>query len=128
MKICTTTFYRFQKISMAITTALIAVFLTGCTSAITISPSTTPITERDTYTKLGHASGSSSGFAILCIPFDPSEPSKSARDNAIKNGKGNALIEVTEEYNMLSFLVVTFNWTKVEGTAVTIEHSGEEIE
>jgi hypothetical protein len=65
---------------------------------------------------------------ILGIPFDPSEPSKAARDNAIKNGKGNGLIEVTEEFNMIHLLVTAFYWTKVEGTAVTIEHAGEEIE
>ena len=52
----------------------------------------------------------------------------SKTNNAIKNGKGNALIEVTEEYNMLNLLIVAFFWTKVEGTAVQVRHAGEEIE
>jgi hypothetical protein len=103
-------------------------FIAGCTSVITISPSTTPITEKDSYTKYARVSGNASGFMILGIPFQPAEPSRAARDIAIKNGKGNAMIEVTEEYNMLNLLVVVFFWTKVEGTAVQIEHAGEEVE
>ena len=117
-----------QNCLLAVSGCFMLLFITGCTSVITISPSTTPITEKDTYTKYGRVSGSSSGSMILGIPFQPSEPSRAARDSAIKNGKGNAMIEVTEEYNMLNLLVVVFFWTKVEGTAVHITHAGEEIE
>ena len=117
-----------QNCLLAVSGCFMLLFITGCTSVITISPSTTPITEKDTYTKDGRVSGSSSGSMILGIPFQPSEPSRAARDSAIKNGKGNAMIEVTEEYNMLNLLVVVFFWTKVEGTAVQITHAGEEIE
>jgi len=116
------------RVIAAVSGCLMMLFITGCTSVITISPSTSPITEKDTYTKYARVSGNSSGFMILGIPFEPSEPSRAARDIAIKNGKGNALIEVTEEYNMVNLLIVAFFWTKVEGTAVQIEHAGEEIE
>ena len=112
----------------AVSASLMALFMAGCTNVISISPSTMPITEKDTYTKLGQTSGNSSGVVVLGIPFVPSEPSRAARDKAIKNGKGNALIEVTEEYNMINLLIVAFFWTKVEGTAVKVEHAGEEIE
>jgi len=116
------------RVVAAVSGCFMMLFITGCTSVTTISPSTTPITEKDTYTKYARVSGSSSGFMILGIPFMPSEPSRAARDNAIKSGKGNAMIEVTEEYNMLNLLIVAFFWTKVEGTAVQVEHAGEEIE
>ena len=122
--------YLFQlRIIAMVAGCSVLLFSAGCsTKVICISPSTTPITERDSYTKCGPAVGKASGFMILGIPFEPSDPSRKARDTAIRNGTGNALIEVTEEYNMLNLLVVTFFWTKVEGTAVQIEHAGEEIE
>jgi hypothetical protein len=117
-----------RMIPAVLAAGLMAVFMTGCTNVICVSPSTMPITEKDTYTKLGQTSGNSSGVVVLGIPFVPSEPSRDARNKAIKNGKGNALIEVTEEYNMINLLVVAFFWTKVEGTAVKVERAGEEIE
>lgn len=117
-----------RGLATVVSTGLLVLFMTGCTNVISISPSTMPVTEKDTCTKLGQASGNSSGVVVLGIPFVPSEPSRVARDKAIKNGKGNALIEVTEEYNMINLLIVAFFWTKVEGTAVKVEHAGEEIE
>ncbi len=118
------------RVIAAVSGCFMMLFIAGCTSVISISPSTTPISEKDTYTKTQSArtSGSASGFMILGIPFMPSEPSRAARDNAITNGKGNAMIEVTEEYNTLNLLIVAFFWTKVEGTAVQVRHAGEEVE
>ena len=51
-------------------------------------------------------------------------PSKNARDNAIASRHADGLIEVTEEYTTLSFLIITFVWTTVEGTAVKIKRGG----
>ena len=105
-----------------------AMFLSACTSLISVSPSTTPITEKDTYTKLKYTSARSYCYQIAGIPFFHSNPSKSAVEAAIKNGGGNAMIEVTEESNAFYLLVVNVFWTKVEGTAVKIEHKGMEVE
>lgn len=116
-----------KKISfyLAIVTVI---FLSACSSLISVSPSTTPITEKDTFTKLKYASGKSYGYQIAGIPFFPSNPSKEATENAVKNGGGNGLIEVTEESNAFYLFVVNVFWTKVEGTAVKIEHKGMEVE
>ncbi|OGV34217.1 MAG: hypothetical protein A2020_04330 [Lentisphaerae bacterium GWF2_45_14] len=107
--------------------ALLAV--TGCTSMITMAPSSTPITSKDTYTKLGPTVGRAACVIILgVIPLGPQSPSRYARDNAIENKGGNALIEVTQEYNVMNLLVVQFSWTKVEGVAIKFERKGADIE
>lgn len=101
----------------------------GCSSMITISPSTTPITEDDTYTKLGHASGSSVGVLIIgMFPIFSNDPAGAARDSAIKSSGGNALIEVTMEENAIPLGIVNIYWTTVEGTAVYVEHGGRVVE
>ena len=116
-----------KKISLCLVVVSV-IFLSACTSLISVSPSTTPITEKDTYTKLKYTSGTSYGYQIAGIPFFPSNPSKSAVENAVKNGGGNGMIEVTEESNAFYLLIVNVFWTKVEGTAVMIEHKGMEVE
>jgi hypothetical protein len=104
------------------------IMFSGCTSMVSVSPSTMPITEDDVYTKLGHTVGRSTGMAILFIPFFPPNPSRDARDSAIQKGGGNALIEVTEEYSILYLFVIAFHWTTVEGTAVRVERKGMHVE
>lgn len=116
-----------MKAILMILVAAMTGLLCGCNSVVSISPSTTPITSNDTYTKLGYTSGSSTTFLLVGFPFGPDSPSRSARDNAIARSGGNALIEVTEEYNVLNLLVFAFYWTKVEGTAVKFEHKGKEV-
>ena len=102
--------------------------INGCTTMVTVAPSTTPITSKDTYTKLGYTCGRAYGVVILWfLPISELNPSLSARDSAIKRGGGNALIEVTEENNVVCLLVVTINWTTVEGTAIQLERKGMEI-
>lgn len=103
---------------------LILFLLPACTSVVGISPSTTPITSDDAYTVIGRAKGSSTGIIWFIIPTMPDSPSKNARDNAIASKHADGLIEVTEEYTTLSFLVVTFVWTTVEGTAIKIKRGG----
>ncbi len=115
--------------SIALLIAVTCLLLSGCaTSVVSVSPSTTPITEADRYVKLGYAKGSSYSYWILFFPFGPPQPSHSARDAAIKNGGGNALIEVVEEYKVLSILALTITRTTVEGTAIKIEHEMAETD
>lgn len=101
--------------------------ISGCNSVVSIAPSTTPITAKDTYTKLGYTNGRSTTFLLLGFPFGPDSPSRSARDSAIAKSGGNALIEVTEDYNVVNLLVVGFYWTTVEGTAIKFERKGTEV-
>lgn len=109
--------------------AISLLLMTSCSGLVSISPSTTPITEKDTYTKLGYAVGRSYGVLIFFfIPIFSKNPSKNARDSAIKSGGGNALIEVVEETNMLTLILVNIYWTTVEGTAIQLEHKGRIIE
>jgi hypothetical protein len=119
-----------KKISSVLILFTAMLFLAGCSSVVSVSPSTTPITASDSYTKLGYASGRSSTFVILgLIPIGPSNPSKSARDSAIGYAKGaNALTEVTEEYNTVNLLVFQLYWTTVEGTAIKFERKGADVE
>ena len=118
----------FKSIKLTFIT-LALLFLTSCSSMVSIAPSTTPITEKDVYTKLGYSCGRAYGIILLWfLPICEPNPSYSARKSAIKSGGGNALIEVTEENNVFSLLLVTITWTTVEGTAVKIEKRGMEIE
>jgi uncharacterized protein YceK len=108
---------------IALFIAVAGLLMSGCaTSVVSISPSTTPITGSDRYVKLGYAKGSSHSYWLLFFPFGPPQPSRAARDEAIENGGGNALIEVVEEYHVLSLLAFTITKTTVEGTAIKIEH------
>ena len=101
----------------------------GCSSMVTVAPSTSPITAKDTYTKLGHTKGQSGTLMLFCfLPFGSSQPSKDAVAEALEAKKANALIEVTEDYKSLNLLLFQYNWTTVEGTAIKFERKGEEVE
>lgn len=103
-------------------TIAFSLIISGCSSrTICISPSTTPITGSDRYVKLGYAKGSSHDFWLLFFPFGHYQPSRDARNDAIKSSGGNALIEVVEDYNFVCLLIVSFSRTTVEGTAVKVE-------
>ena len=103
--------------------------LSACTSMVMVAPSSTPITSRDTYTKLGPTEGRAAAVTIFgLIPIGPQSPSRWARDNAIENKGGNALIEVTEEYNVLNLLLIQFYWTKVDAIAIKFERKGADLE
>lgn len=119
-----------KKISILLVLSVAVLFISGCNSVVSVSPSTTPITINDSYTKLGYAVGRSTTVVILgIIPIGPSNPSRCARDSAIEYTKGaNALVEVTEEYNVLNFLVFQLYWTTVEGTAIKFQRKGAEVE
>lgn len=128
--LCWTKKGRFNMIKFALTLSL-SVFLTvlaGCSSMTSISPSTTPITEKDTYTKLKEASGTCYDYQIFFIPFFTNDPVGVARNNAIKDGGGNALIEVVVQQTSLYLFIYNAYWTTVQGTAVKVEHKGTIIE
>jgi hypothetical protein len=100
----------------------------GCTSLVSVAPSTVPITANDTYTKLGRATGTSQSIIILGLfPFGSLTPSRAARNEAIESKRANALIEVTESFRLLNLLIVQYRWTTVEGTAIQFEQGGKEL-
>lgn len=113
-------------LTLLLAISLSAIF--GCSSMTSISPSTTPITEKDTYTKLKEASGTCYDYQIFFIPFFTNDPVKVARNEAIEEGGGNALVEVVVEHSSLYLILYNAYWTTVRGTAVKVEHKGTEIE
>lgn len=118
-----------KQIMLMIFVAMVFVPLTGCNSMCSITPSSTPITSRDSYTKLGETQGNSFGIILLWFfPICEPNPSQIARDAAIRRGGGNALIEVVEQTCTFTLLAVTFRWITVEGTAVQVKYRGKEIE
>ena len=98
--------------------AALAVFC-GCSSMVSVSPSTTPITDKDAYTKLGQAKATSQSILLLGIlSFGPSSPSRTARNEALASKSADALIEVTEEFKTLQLILIQYRWTTVEGMAI----------
>jgi hypothetical protein len=97
------------------------VALAGCTSPISIAPSTHPIPPDKTMTRLGPAQGSSwSGLILGIIPFGSRSPLKSARDVALKETNADALIGVTVESRSWFLLFLNLKQTFVEGEAVML--------
>lgn len=104
--------------------AAVLLAVSACSACVGIAPSTTPITENDSYVRVGKAKGTSSGMVWLFIPAYPDNQSELARNDAIQSSGGDALIEVTEEYSFTTFLLFTYVKTTVQGTAVKIKRGG----
>jgi hypothetical protein len=121
MKKCTLIF-------SVISLCFILIYASGCcsSSAAGVTPSTTPITADDTYTVVGPASGRAFAAIIYLLPIAEKKPAGLARDRAIASSSGNALIECTESFTVLSLYFVTFIWTTCEGTAVKVERKAEQ--
>ena len=103
----------------------LAVSGSGCMSmSVGIEPSNTPITGDDSYTVLGPTSGSSWGVQLYIIPIYESNPCQKAMDRAIRNGGGNALIEVASTVTQYFFFIINVTRTNVKGTAVTLVKGG----
>ncbi len=112
-----------------ITVAVVALTLVGgCTSLVSVAPSTVPITAKDTYTKLGRATATSQSIVLLgMIPFGTSSPSRAARNAAIESKRGDALIEVCEHFQTFNLIVIQYRWTTVDGTAIKFERDGKDL-
>ncbi len=113
-----------RTIALALLAAALLPFASSCSTCIGVAPSTTPITENDSYVVIGSAKGSASGTVWLFIPALPDNPSELARNDAIKSSGGDALIEVTEQTKTSSFLLFTVVTTTVQGTAIKIKRGG----
>jgi hypothetical protein len=116
---------KFRKTSLlALSAAAMALLVSACSTCVGISPSTTPITENDSYVVIGKAKGTSSGVVWFIVPTFPDNQSELARNDALKSSGADALIEVTEEYRVSTFLLFSFVKTTVQGTAVKIKRGG----
>ena len=109
---------------LALSAAAIGLLAQACSTCVGISPSTTPITENDSYVIIGKAKGTSSGIVWLIVPKFPDNQSELARNDALKSSGADALIEVTEEYRVCSFLLLSTVKTTVQGTAIKIKRGG----
>lgn len=96
----------------------------ACSTCVGIAPSTTPITENDSYVAIGKAKGTATGVVWFIIPTFPDNQSELARNDAIKSSGGDALIEVTEEYRVATFIFFSYVKTTVRGTAIKIKRGG----
>ncbi len=102
--------------------------LTGCSMYSTgLSPSNIPITADDTYTKIGPTSGSSWGILLYILPICASDPMDRAVNEAIRNGGGNALVEMTSDNAVLFLGIISIYRTRVEATAVNYVKGGANI-
>ena len=120
-------FRRLARPALLIGMSLVMV-AQGCTSAASISPSTTPITSNDTYTVIGAAQGTAYGFWILFLPFPAQYMGGTAKRRAIDSVGADALIECCDETKFFTmFLLFTISWTKCKGTAIKIKHGGNLI-
>lgn len=100
----------------------------GCMMYSTgISPSSVPITANDTYTEIGPTSGSAWGVVLYCIPLFESDPMDKAVKRAVKNGGGNALVEMTSDNSMYYLWLFTIYRTRVEATSVNYVKGGANI-
>ena len=118
---------KFKSAFLALSAASLAMLASACSTCVGISPSTTPITENDTYVQIGatgKAKGTSTGVVWFIVPTFPDNQSELAKADALKNSGGDALIEVTEEYKVSCFLFVTYVTTTVQGTAIKIKRGG----
>ena len=114
----------FKTSILAVSAAALALLASACSTCVGIAPSTTPITENDSYVKIGKAKGTSSGIVWFIVPTFPDNQSELARNDALNSSGADALIEVTEEYKVSTFLLFSVVKTTVEGTAIKIKRGG----
>ena len=100
----------------------------GCTTSVGISPSSIPITANDTYTQMGYTSGDTTTVVVFGIAFGPDDPSKSARDEAMRDKNANGLSEVTQDFTSINLFLVQFYSTTVEANAIKFDRKGMEVE
>ena len=115
-----------RRTCLLVITALTVIFASGCITHMSgIAPSTTPISANDTYTTMWKASGSAWGAMLLCVPVFEHDPSRKAVERAVRNGGGNALIEVSQDTLMIYLYYAQIYRTRVEGTAINVTRGAD---
>ncbi len=99
---------------------LVAVLVSGCMTAPSgVAASTKPLAQ-DGYTSIGPTEGRAVGVYLLgLIPLSEPYPARAAVDRAIRQGGGDALVDVTVDYMTIMIPpFVNVMITTANGTAV----------
>jgi hypothetical protein len=99
--------------------AILAATLSGCLhSAVTVSPATKPLAPGG-YKELRPATGVDCLWALFgVIPISSGNTLQNAMREAIENGGGDALIQVTADTFFQHYIIVSRYCTQVEGIGV----------
>lgn len=119
-----------RKIFVSATAGItLMMILTGCfSSPAGIAASTVPITSKDSYTIVKRdAVGSDWRVILLGFPLGPLSAHEALED-AKKQNKADALINVTGENRYKILLVVGIEEMIIEGDAIKFNAGGEEME
>ena len=98
---------------------IVTPLLSGCIhTAVAMSPATRPM-EQNGYRVLKPASGTDCLWSLFgVLPVTSGNTLQGATAEAIRNGGGDALIQVTADTFFQHFLIVARHCTQVEGIAV----------
>ncbi len=98
---------------------LMALLVSGCMTAPSgLAASTKPLAQ-DGYTSIGPTQGRAVGIYLLgLIPLSEPYPAREAVDRAIRQGGGDAMVDVTLDYMTITIPFVNVVITTANGTAV----------
>lgn len=90
----------------------------GCVTPVELLESTSPV-QPGKFTELGPAEGTSGGFSVFNMQFGANDSIGSARDAALRESGGDALIEVSvDSRDFVFFGLFGFHRATVRGIAV----------
>lgn len=113
-----------KRVFLFIAALILIVTASGCMSfPAGVAGSTKPLAA-GSYTEVGPAQGTAFGIMLIGIPLSEPYPARSAVDRALKNGGGDALVNVTIDNTQLLLGPVTLVFTTAKGTAVKETSSG----
>lgn len=99
---------------------LLAIILSGCSSAISVVPSTAPLSQDKGYTVItSNVTGRSWAWSILFLGFGSDTPTYDALQSALKENNADALIDVAVTYRVFNLLyLLGFYETEISGKAI----------
>ena len=109
------------KYCLGVCLTALAMILTGCSSAISVVPSTAPLPQDKGYTVIidQEVSGSSVALSILFFGVGSDTPTYHALQSALKSSEADALIDVAVTYRVFNFLYLFGIYeTEVSGKAI----------
>lgn len=114
--------FRFLSILFAL---LLLAFAAGCTrSPGGVAPSNIPLAPGG-YTEIGRAKGSDCKVNLLGIlPLSGGNRLDQALEKAVRDGNGDALVNITVDRNSKFFILWSQTCTIVYGTAVRLQPAG----
>jgi hypothetical protein len=109
-----------KRTAMLMALLLGAAFFGGCVyHPLGFAASTIPMGYKD-YVKIGPAEGVAKSVYVLFLPLSLSKnPMRDALDDAMRNTKADALVDVAVDTSTHYYLLFTVQKTKVHATAVS---------